>query len=256
MFGGGSGRGKETRKGKDILTNLEITFMEAIEGCQKSVAFDRTSVCGTCNGTKAKPGTGQTKCATCGGSGKVVYRQGFMTIAMQCNTCGGQGSVIKNPCTACYGKGSTTSKVTEQVNIPKGVDEGVKLRVAKKGHYSSNGQNGDLFINVKIRPHPYFKRVDYDIHTINKITVSQAALGAKIKIKTIQGDALITVDSGTQDGDVKKLNNYGISKLNSTSNQKGHHYVKFKIVIPNKLSSQERELYEKLSAVEEKPNEM
>lgn len=254
MFGGGQSR-KDNKKGRDILTNIEISFMEAIQGCQKTVAFDRTSVCGTCNGSKAKPGTGQTKCSTCGGSGKVVYRQGFMTIAMECSACQGQGSVIKNPCTHCYGKGSTTTKVTEQVNIPKGVDEGVKLRVARKGHYSQGSQNGDLFINVKIRPHPYFKRVEYDIHTTNNITISQAVLGTKLKVKTIAGDAMITVDPGTQDGSVKKLNNYGINKLNSPSNQKGHHFVKFKIVVPTKLNTEQKEIFERLSEIEEKPKE-
>jgi molecular chaperone DnaJ len=253
MFTGGTGGGKESKKGRDILTNIDIQFMEAIEGCQKTVVFDRTSVCSTCNGTKARPGTGQTKCSTCGGSGKVVYRQGFMTIAMECTGCNGQGTVIRNPCTSCYGKGSTTSKVTEQINIPKGVDEGVKLRVARKGHYSQQGQNGDLFINVKIRPHTYFKRQDFDIHTVNTISISQAVLGAKIKIKTISGDAMISVEQGTNDGDVKKLANYGITKLNSSSNQRGHHFVKFKIEIPKRLNSEQKKLFEDLNKVEDKP---
>ena len=247
-----TGSPKESKRGRDILTNIEISFMEAIEGCQKSVSFERVSVCTTCNGSKARPGTGQTKCSTCSGSGKVFYRQGFMTIGMECTNCNGLGTVIKNPCSHCFGKGTNTTKISEQITIPKGVNDGVKLRVSRKGHFSSSGQNGDLFVNIKTKPHAYFNRQEYDIHTIQNISISQAVLGSKIKIKTISGDTLITIDQGTQDGDVKKLNNFGVQKLNSTS-QRGHHYVKFKVVVPTKLDSNLRGLFEKLSEYEEKP---
>jgi molecular chaperone DnaJ len=253
-----SGGAKESRskKGKDILVNLELSFMEAINGCQKSVAFDRIAVCSTCNGSKSRPGTGQTKCFTCGGSGRVVYRQGLMTIQMDCTACNGEGSVIKNPCSTCYGKGNTNSKVTETINVPKGVADGLKLRVARKGHYSQGGVNGDLFVNIKIRSHPYFKRDDCDIHTVNNITVAQAVLGSKIKVKTIHGDTLVTVDPGTNDGDTKKLVNQGAPKLQGSPNQKGHHYVKFKVIIPNKLTSEQKKLFETLQEIEDKPKEI
>lgn len=251
MFSGA--KKSDSKRGKDISTQIEISFMDAIEGCQKTVVYERNSVCSTCNGTKAKPGTGQTKCTTCSGSGKVFYRQGFMTIGMECNACNGSGNVIKNPCTSCNGKGFTNNKATEEINVPKGVNDGVKLRVAKKGHYSQNGQSGDLFINVKVRQHPYFKREEFDIHTENPISISQAVLGAKIKIKTLTGETLVTVDSGTKDGDTKKLLNYGVPKLNS-NNQRGHHYVKFKIVIPNKLTEKQKALFEELSKLEENVN--
>lgn len=229
--------------------------MDSINGCQKSINFDRTSVCGTCNGSKSKPGTGPTKCSTCGGSGKVFYKQGFMSIAMDCSACGGNGSIIRNPCTTCYGKGHTNSKTSETINIPKGVNDGMNLRVARKGHYSVNGNNGDLFVKVKVRQHPYFKRENFDIHTVNNISISQAVLGDKIKIKTLNGEVLITVDSGTNDGDIKKLVNYGITKLPPNQTQKGHHFVKFKVVIPNKLNNQQKELFEKLSKIEDKPKD-
>jgi molecular chaperone DnaJ len=182
--------------------------MEAIQGCQKTVAFDRISVCTTCNGTKCRPGTSPAQCTTCGGSGKVFYKQGFMSIAMECGACNGEGSSIKTPCTACHGKGHINTQVKENINIPKGVDDNMNLRLQKKGHFSSNGQHGDLYVKVKIKPHTYFKREQFDIYTTNYITVSQAVLGAKLKVKTLYGDVSVNVDPGTNDGDTKKLLNH------------------------------------------------
>jgi molecular chaperone DnaJ len=182
--------------------------MEAIQGCQKQVAFDRVSICSTCTGSKCKPGTSPAQCTTCGGSGKVFYKQGFMTIAMDCAGCNGEGFSIRNPCMTCYGKGYTNTQAKESINIPKGVDDNMNLRLQKKGHYSTNGQNGDLYVKVKIKPHAYFKREQFDIYTTNYISVSQAVLGAKLKIRTLYSDVQVTVDPGTNDGDTKKLLNY------------------------------------------------
>lgn len=112
--------------------------MEAIQGTQKIVSFDRVSICSSCNGTKCKPGTAPTQCTTCGGSGKVFYKQGFMSVAMACSACNGEGSMIRNPCMTCYGKGVTNSGVKESINIPKGVDDNMNLRVQKKVTISHN----------------------------------------------------------------------------------------------------------------------
>jgi molecular chaperone DnaJ len=108
----------------------------------------------------------------------------------------------------CYGKGHTNSQVKETINIPKGVDDNMNLRLQKKGHYSTNGQHGDLYVKVKIKPHQYFKREQFDIYTTNYISVSQAVLGGKIKVRTLYGEISVTVDPGTNDGDTKKLMNY------------------------------------------------
>jgi molecular chaperone DnaJ len=182
--------------------------MEAIQGCQKDVQFERVSVCSGCNGSKCKPGTSASSCSTCGGSGRVFYKQGFMSIAMECTSCNGEGKTIRNPCMKCYGKGQTNTTVKETINIPKGVDDNMNLRLQKKGHYSANGQHGDLYVKVKIKPHSYFKREQFDIHTTNFITISQAVLGGKVKIRTLYGDVNVNIDPGTNDGDTKKLLNY------------------------------------------------
>ncbi len=182
--------------------------MEAIQGTQKNVVFDRVSVCSTCNGSKCKPGSAPTQCSTCGGSGQVFYKQGFMSIAMMCSSCNGEGSMIRNPCMTCYGKGYTNASAKETINVPKGVDDNMNLRLQKKGHYSTNGQHGDLYVKVKIKPHSYFKREQFDIYTTNYISVSQAVLGGKLKVKTLYGEVQVNVDPGTNDGDTKKLLNY------------------------------------------------
>jgi molecular chaperone DnaJ len=121
--------------------------MDAISGCQKILSFDRISLCNTCSGSKCRPGTSVTQCGTCGGSGRVYYKQGFMSIAMACNGCNGEGTSIKNPCTSCYGKGVTSQKVKETINIPKGVDENMNLRLQRKVNFLNKNLNKLFFLN-------------------------------------------------------------------------------------------------------------
>lgn len=130
-------RAEKSKKGKDIIISLEINFMDAINGTQKSVSFERISICSTCNGSKCRPGSSPTVCSNCHGSGKIFYKQGFMSIAMECTHCNGEGSTIRNPCMTCYGKGYTNQSVKETVNIPKGVDDNMNLRLQKKVKYKN-----------------------------------------------------------------------------------------------------------------------
>ena len=199
---------RQQKKGKDVTVNLELDFMEAVEGCKKEVSFHRTSICSVCNGSKCKPGTSPTKCSTCGGSGRIYIRQGMMSIAMECNSCNGEGTMIRNPCMTCYGKGYTSQTTTEAVNVPKGVGDNMNLRVAKKGNFSPGGANGDLYVKIKINPHPYFQRDNFDIYTTNYVTIAQAVLGGQTQIQTLYGQVTVDVSKGTNDGDTKKLSNY------------------------------------------------
>jgi len=136
FFGGGATQKEKSKKGKDIIVNTEINFMDAIHGCQKILNFDRVCLCNTCSGSKCRPGTSPTQCGTCGGSGRVYYKQGFMSIAMACNACNGEGTSIRSPCTSCFGKGVTSQRVKETINIPKGVDENMNLRLQRKVKYN------------------------------------------------------------------------------------------------------------------------
>lgn len=141
----GKGRPEKSKKGRDVIVSIEISFMEAIHGCQKEVQFERVSVCSACNGSKCKPGTSATNCSTCGGSGRVLYKQGFMSVQMECSSCNGEGKSIRNPCLKCYGKGQTNTTVKETINIPKGVDDNMNLRMQKKvSEYFKKKLNRDI----------------------------------------------------------------------------------------------------------------
>lgn len=247
---------KKEKIGKDISIDCSISFKDSVLGCQKPVIFERTSVCGTCHGTKAKPGTGLTKCTTCRGNGKIMYQQGYLKVAMDCSSCGGSGTIIRHLCNTCNGNGFTKSKVEEVVNIPRGVSDGINLRVPKKGNFTQTGKIGDLYLHLNVKPHTYFRRENYDIHTTNIITVSQAVLGGKIKIKTITGEVTITLDPGTNEGDIKKLVNYGIPKLPPNDTQRGHHYIMFKIKVPKNLNIIQKNLYESIRQHEVHSNEI
>ena len=131
-------------------------------------------------------------------------------IQQVCGNCDGAGSVIRNPCTSCRGKGITHESVKETISIPKGVDNGVNLRVSKKGNAGLGGPAGDLMIQVKVKPHPYFKRDGSDIHTELFLSIADAVLGSEVKVKTLYGDIRMKVDPGTQHNEKKKISNYGV----------------------------------------------
>uniref|UniRef100_A0A7S3CJZ9 CR-type domain-containing protein n=1 Tax=Strombidium rassoulzadegani TaxID=1082188 RepID=A0A7S3CJZ9_9SPIT len=227
--------------------------MEAINGTQKQITFGRTDVCSTCKGTRSKPGTSETKCGSCGGAGFQSIRQGPFMIQQVCGSCEGAGSIIKNPCTGCRGRGITHQEVRESVNIPKGVDNGVNLRVSKKGNAGMGGPAGDLMIQVKVKPHPYFKRDGSDILTDLYLSLGDAVLGQEVKVKTLYGTIRMKVDAGTQHNEKKKIANYGVQKLPPNHHQKGNHYVTIKVVIPRTLSPEQRQAMELFRSVEEKP---
>lgn len=245
-------RKPKKKKGKDIHTNIDISFMESINGCEKTAIFEKLSVCNTCNGSKSKPGTGPSNCKFCSGTGTVFMKHGgFLSIGMECDKCHGQGKKIHTPCNTCKGKGDIKTNFKETIIVPKGINDEQKLKINKKGNYSQGGLHGDLFVKVKIKPHKYFKREQYDIYTTNYISISQAVLGGNVKIRTLNGETSINIEPGTKDGDTVKIANQGITKLPPVNHQKGHHFVKFKVNIPNKLNEVQKGIFEQLSVNEE-----
>ena len=205
---GGSGkRGKPQGhvKGRDVSLNITIDFMEAVEGVNKTVKYQKVDDCSRCHGSGAQPGTSETNCSTCGGSGFQTVRQGSMIFQSACPSCGGAGKVIRNPCLSCQGQGSVQTSATETIKIPKGVDTGVNLRMSGKGNKSPHGAAGDLMIKVNVKDHHYFKRDKFDIHTNKYITISEAILGGETTVKTLTGDMKLKINSGTQHDDRKKL---------------------------------------------------
>lgn len=160
--------------------------MEAINGTQKTIQYARINKCGTCNGSKMKPGTSELQCGICGGSGFQTQQYGHAVIQSTCGGCSGTGKTYQ-PCISCNGAGTQYQSSKETITIPKGVDSGVNLRMSKKGNFAIKGDPGDLLIKVAVKPHPTLKREGSDIVSEKQITLAQAALGAGLKIETLWG---------------------------------------------------------------------
>ncbi|MBC8543992.1 molecular chaperone DnaJ [Bianquea renquensis] len=248
LFGGGSGRRTKNgpTRGQDVQSSLDITFTEAAFGCKKNVELWVFDNCDQCNGTGAKAGTKPETCPNCHGSGQMRVQQqtmfGAMTSVRTCSTCGGTGKIIKEKCTRCNGGGRIKVKKTFEVNIPAGIDTGQSIRMSGKGEPGAQGgPNGDLFITVTIRPHPFFSRQGYDVYCSVPISFAQAALGDELEIPTIDGKAQYTIEEGTQTGTRFRLRGKGIPYLRN-SNQRGDQYVTVNVEVPKKLNDKQKEL--------------
>lgn len=250
MGGMGQKQGRATR-GSDLMLNLEITFMESVMGVTKEISFSKKGTCGTCQGSRCKPGTAPTKCTTCGGAGHINMRQGPMTLHMACSKCQGSGESIKSPCGTCSGTGTATSTVKESITIPKGINNGQNLRINGKGAVSDpQAPPGDLIIKITVKPDTYFKRDGFDILTNAFISIPQAVLGTSVDVKTLYGTTKVDVPSGTVDGQVVRLKSQGVTKLAPNQHQRGDHLITLKIAVPNKLSPEQRAIYEQLRELE------
>ena len=243
---------KRPKRGADIVINLQINFLDSVKGINKEINFKVKDTCGTCKGTKCRPGSKPSKCTTCHGRGNINYQQGPMHIQMACNVCHGIGTIISSPCGTCKGHGTAYKTSKEKISIPKGIATGQNLRVGGKGNKGdNNGQNGDLIIKIKVKPDPFYKREGYDVYTELPITIVQAVLGMKLNINTLNGKREINIPPGTNHGSKIKLPGEGITKLAPNQNQKGDHYCVFSITVPKTLSSTTRKLYEQIRNYEE-----
>lgn len=251
IFGFDGGRSNRSAKGPDVLVNLEIDFMEAINGVQKEISYRIKDACSSCKGSKCKPGTSATKCSTCAGKGTVNYRQGPLQVQMGCSSCGGVGSTIKTPCTACRGTGVGYSTLKETLNIPKGINTGQNLRVSGKGNLGENGgKSGDLIVKVNVQKDPYFNRDEYDVYVELPLTISQAVLGTKLDVRTLTGVKSINVPAGTVHGSKLRIVGEGVTKLPPNNHSKGDQYVVFSVIIPSKLTSEQKAIFESLKKME------
>ncbi len=229
--------------------DLQLEFMDAVFGKEISLNVPRTITCTTCSGTGARPGTQPVTCTGCGGRGQVRYSQGFLAIARTCPQCGGQGKVIKDPCASCGGAGRVREEKTISVKIPPGVDDGSRLRVAGEGEAGFNGgPSGDLYVFLSVRDHPKFQRRDYDIHAEQTISFTQAALGGDAEVETIDGSDDLKIPPGTQPNQVFRLRGKGVPFLDGTG--RGDHYVHVVVRIPSSLNDEQRQLLERLAAIE------
>lgn len=257
-FGGGrrGGRGARGQRGADLRYDLSLTFEEAAAGVTSKIRITRRENCEVCKGTGAKPGSGMVACRTCGGRGQMVYQQGFFSITRTCPACQGAGQVVREVCTTCHGQGRFERERTLEVGVPAGVDSGTRLRMAGQGEPGTNGgPAGDLYIFLEVKEHPFFERRGSDLYCTIPVSFPQAALGAKIRIPTLQGEADLDIPEGTQSGQIFRQRGKG---LPNPHGGRGDLYVNIRVIVPSKLSREQRRVLEQLGQtmkVENKPAE-
>ena len=253
FFGGGTrSRGSAQnapRRGENVMTRLELTFEEAAFGCEKEVGSLRIENCATCNGSGSSDGVIET-CTQCGGRGQVQTVQNFMGMHMQsmttCPSCSGRGKIIKNPCNTCRGKGKVRRTQKVNVKIPAGVDAGQSVRVRGEGSVGANGgPNGDLLVEIYIKRHPIFQRDDRDVLCEVPISFTQAALGAKIQVPTLDGKVEFDLPEGTQTGREFVLREKGIPEVNNPR-RRGNHRFTVVVETPTRLTKEQKELLRQL----------
>ena len=257
-FGGGSRRASSQnypRRGENVVSRLELTFEEAAFGCEKEVASQRIENCSACSGSGSADGVIET-CAQCRGTGQVHVVKNFMGMQMQtatvCPSCNGRGRMIKNPCNTCKGKGKVRRTNRVKVKIPCGVDHGNSVRVRNEGCVGSNGgPNGDLLVEIYIKRHRIFQRDGMDVLCEVPISFAQAALGAEIRVPTLDGTVAYTIPEGTQTGKEFTLRDKGVPEINNM-NRRGSHRFTVVVETPTRLTKEQKDLLRQLDGTMEK----
>src|SRR5499427_6106379 len=256
MGGGRRGRPSGRERGADLRYNMEITLQEAFAGKTAQIRIPTAVTCEVCSGSGAKAGSRPKACATCGGYGKIRHAQGFFTMERTCPACHGRGQVIEDPCPTCAGSGRVTRERTLAVNIPAGVEDGTRIRLAGEGEAGARGgPSGDLYIFISLAQHQFFQRDGADLHCRVPISMVTAALGGGFDVPTIDGGKTrVKVPEGTQSGRVFRLQGKGMPVLRARGT--GDMYVQVMVETPQKLSKRQRELlaeFERQSSGETHP---
>ncbi len=252
MFFGGGGRREGPRRGSDILYELSMNLEDAAFGKSVELEVPRTETCDVCKGSGAKPGTSPKTCPACHGTGQVSRTQStpfgrFMTTST-CGTCRGQGQIIESPCTTCHGSGTVQRRRKLEVKIPPGVDTGSRLRVPGEGEAGGKGgPQGDLYVEIHVRPHNIFTRHENDIILDAAVSFTQAALGDEIVVPTLDGKAKMKIPPGTQNGHVFRLRGKGFPSLHISG--KGDQLVKIRVEVPTKLNEKQRQLLREFAEI-------
>ena len=258
-FSGNEGRGRGRKnsnyRGSDLRYDLSITLEEAFLGKKENIKFSTTEKCNTCKGNGSKPGHDPGQCSMCRGNGRVRSNQGFFTVQQTCPQCAGSGEEITNPCNDCNGQGKKQISKKLSVTIPKGVDDGTRIRLAGKGEAGVKGAaNGDLYLFINVYSHELFKRSDENLFFEFPISIADAALGTSLEIPTIDGGkAKIKIPDGTQSGKQFRLKGKGMPYMRG--NGSGDLYVQINTEVPISLNKEQKELLEKFRKIEnEKSN--
>ena len=247
LFGGRErARGARRDRGRDLALEIEIGLDEAAAGVEREIKINRAEACPVCKGSKRKPGTQASSCPTCGGRGQVRYQQGFFTLARTCPRCHGGGEINATPCESCQGRGHVKEKRTLKVRIPAGVEDGSRLRLIGEGEAGDEDMpTGDLYVVTRVRKHPFFEREGNDLACEIAITFTQAALGTRIEIPTLEGNEVLKIPPGAQPGEIVRLKGKGVPDV--SGRRKGDLFVKVQVKTPGNLSKEQRALLGKLA---------
>ena len=254
---GGRRRGAGGReRGADLRYNMEISLEEAFSGKTAQIRVPSSATCTECSGSGAKPGTQPTSCALCSGSGRVRASQGFFSIERTCPQCHGRGNIIKDPCAKCNGQGRVVEERSLSVNIPAGIEDGTRIRLANEGEAGARGGGpGDLYIFLSVKPHEFFQRDGADLYCKVPISMTTAALGGSFEVATLDGtQTRVKVAEGTQNGRQYRLKGKGMPVLRQPS--VGDLYIQTVVETPQNLTKRQRELleeFERLSSQENSP---
>jgi molecular chaperone DnaJ len=254
LFGGATGgtrtgtRGPRAERGRDLEAEVSIGFEQSVEGAQIPLTVPTSQRCGTCHGTGAKPGTAPKVCPRCQGRGIESQGQGLFSISQPCSRCGGTGAIIEDPCPTCEGSGSVRTVKKYRVNIPAGVRDGSRVRLAGKGEPGRNGgPAGDLYVITRVAESPVFKRKGDHVEVEVPLTIPEAIRGAEVEVPTLSGRKKLRVPPGTKHGTVQRLRGEGATRLSGKG--RGDIHYRFVIDVPASLSDEQSEAVEKLSQV-------
>ena len=256
LFGGGGGGGRarggatpRPERGRDLEASVKLTFQQAVDGTQVALTVPTSTMCTTCHGTGAKPGTAPKVCPRCQGRGVEQQGQGLFSITQPCSQCGGSGAIIEEPCPTCHGSGSLRKSKKYKVNIPPGVREGSRVRLAGKGEPGRNGgPPGDLYVVTHVEPSPIFKRKGDNLEVEVPLSIPEALRGAEIEVPTLTGTKRLRVKPGTKPGTVQRLRGEGPPKLGDKKSRGDIHY-RFVLDVPDSLTREQEKAVEQLAKV-------
>ncbi len=254
MMGGRARRSGGRERGADLRYNMEITLEEAWAGKTAEISVPTAISCETCSGTGSKPGSSPKTCATCSGSGRVRASQGFFSIERTCPTCQGRGEVISDPCESCHGQGRITRERSLSVNIPAGIEDGVRIRLAGEGEAGlRGGPSGDLYIFLSVKPHEFFQRDGADLFCRVPVSMTTAALGGQFEVTTLDSTKTrVKVPAGTQNGKQFRLKAKGMPVMRSSNF--GDLYIQVAVETPQNLTRRQRELLEEFDKLSSEQN--
>jgi molecular chaperone DnaJ len=252
FFGGGNGgrRGRGgPQRGAHLRASLEVSLLEAAQGCERELQIDRKKSCTHCNGSGAEPGHSPERCDYCGGQGQVVQSQGFFRVQTTCPACRGAGQIIRHKCNSCYGSGRESEDVTLSVKIPAGIDNGMQLCLRGEGEAGpNNGPRGDLYVDIRVREHKRFKREGTHLVTEVPLTYTQVALGAEVEIPLLEGTHKLKIPTGTQPGEVFRLRGKGMP--DPRGGRAGDLHISVRVVVPKQLEADHEAALRQLAEIE------